>query len=221
MISLFWSRSNESIFCKIFISGIDEKRSNYDRIRKRGESLSGERGACVCVSLRFCMHIFSAHKNQLDLAIARPWLANCLCNNNKQNCKNKNQTDRPRDRREFKYGYIVRARNESESRFVLRARGINIWLHTVVQNSQESGRKYWATGLPVRSFARKGRSFACSTLLASLASSAHSFAHSLHCAYSFTHALPNWGYSEWLMLGYQPVLNHSGLAQPKFITIKI
>ena len=51
--------------------------------------------------------------------------------------------------------------------------------HTVGQNSQELGRKHWATCSSVRSFARSAHSFACtvhsfacSTLLASLARSA-------------------------------------------------
>ena len=43
---------------------------------------------------------------------------------------------------------------------------------TMGQNSQESGRKYWATRSSVRSLARTGHSFACSGLLASLAPSA-------------------------------------------------
>ena len=43
---------------------------------------------------------------------------------------------------------------------------------TVVQISQNSRRKYWATRSSVRSFARTAHSFACSGLLASLAPSA-------------------------------------------------
>ena len=43
---------------------------------------------------------------------------------------------------------------------------------TVVWNSQESRRKYWATRLSVRSFARTAHSLACSGLLTSLAPSA-------------------------------------------------
>ena len=38
----------------------------------------------------------------------------------------------------------------------------------MVQNNQESRRKYWATGLSVCLFARIAHSFACSTLLTSL-----------------------------------------------------
>ena len=42
---------------------------------------------------------------------------------------------------------------------------------TVRQNSQELGRKYWATRSSVRSFARTAHSFACAALLASLSRS--------------------------------------------------
>ena len=42
---------------------------------------------------------------------------------------------------------------------------------TVGQNSQELGRKYWATRSSVRSFARTAHLFACSALLPSLARS--------------------------------------------------
>ena len=66
---------------------------------------------------------------------------------------------------------------------------------TVDWNKQEKRRKYWATRLSVRSFARTAHSFAGSGLLASLAPSAaltHSLARSLF-------SLPrSWG-SELLM----------------------
>ena len=40
--------------------------------------------------------------------------------------------------------------------------------HTVGQNSQELGHKYWATRLSIRLFPRTAHSFACSALLALL-----------------------------------------------------
>jgi len=83
------------------------------------------------------------------------------------------------------------------------------WLScTVGQNSQESGRKYWATHSSIRSFARTAHSFACSGLLASLAPSAaltRSLARSLR-------SLPRSWESEFLMSQNDLVLSHSELA---------
>ena len=52
---------------------------------------------------------------------------------------------------------------------------------TVVWKSQGQRCKYWATCLSIRSFARTAHSFACSTLLVSLARSA-ALIHSLACS---------------------------------------
>ena len=54
----------------------------------------------------------------------------------------------------------------------------------VVQSSHELRRKYWVTHLSIRSFACTGQSYACSALLASLASST-----ALICL--LTHSLPS------------------------------
>ena len=78
---------------------------------------------------------------------------------------------------------------------------------TMVQISQESRRKYWATRLSVRSFTRTAHLFACSGLLASLTPSAaltRSLARSLR-------SLPRSWESEFLMSQNDLVLSHSGL----------
>ena len=73
----------------------------------------------------------------------------------------------------------------------------------MVDNSQEYRRKYWATRLSVRSFARTAFSFACSGLLASLAPSA-ALARSLP-------SLPRSWESELLISQNDLALSHSGL----------
>ena len=78
---------------------------------------------------------------------------------------------------------------------------------TMVQISQESRRKYWATRSSVRSFARTAHSFACSGLLASLAPSAaltRSLARSLR-------SLPRSWESEFLMSQNDLILSHSAV----------
>ena len=75
----------------------------------------------------------------------------------------------------------------------------------MVQISEKSRRKYWATRSSVRSFARTAHSFACSGLLASLAPSAaltRSLARSLR-------SLPRSWESEFLMSQNDLVLSHS------------
>ena len=63
------------------------------------------------------------------------------------------------------------------------------WQGTMVDNSQGSRRKYWATCSSVCSFARTAHLFVCSALLASLA---RSLARSLtHCAHSLNHGKVN------------------------------
>ena len=81
--------------------------------------------------------------------------------------------------------------------------------HTMVQKSQESRRKYWATCSSIRLFACTAHSFACSLLLALLA---HSAALICLIARSFTHALPSlWG--KWMirclkMTWFCPTVHH-------------
>ena len=72
---------------------------------------------------------------------------------------------------------------------------------------QEWRRKYWATRLSVRSFARTAHSFACSGLLASLAPSA---GLTSALAYSLW-SLPRSWESEFLMSQNDLVLSHSGM----------
>ena len=68
---------------------------------------------------------------------------------------------------------------------------------TVVQSSQQSGRRYWATHLSARLFARTAHAFACSALLASLA-----------CSAALVCSLPSsWDSGIFLSI-FQVVLNH-------------
>ena len=71
-----------------------------------------------------------------------------------------------------------------------------IWVGTVVQNSHESRRKYWATRSSVHSFARTAHSSACSTLLAPLCLPAP--LRSFVC--SLAHRLPSSWESEWFLV---------------------
>ena len=77
------------------------------------------------------------------------------------------------------------------------------------QNSQELGRKYWATCSSVCSFARTTHSFACFKLLASLAPSAaltRSLAH-------FAHSLARGTVNDWMAIlsVFFPIFDHSAL----------
>ena len=69
----------------------------------------------------------------------------------------------------------------------------------MVHNNQEPRCNYWATRLSVRSFARTAHSFTCSALIAALVRLLAHFAHSLSCGKVNDR------------MGYQAVLNHSGL----------
>ena len=90
-------------------------------------------------------------------------------------------------------------------------------LCTMVQNSRESGCKYWAIGLLLCSFAHIFHSFFCSALLVLLTCSTahiHLLALALHCAYLFAHLLARClskarGKINDLIFHYKAVLNHS------------
>ena len=93
----------------------------------------------------------------------------------------------------------------------------NVGLHrTIVQNNQEYRHKYWATCLSIRLFNRTTHSFACSVLLALLASFA-----ALICLLAPSLTLPSSWDSNWLDAGIsgcsQPWWN-GGLHRPKYLT---
>ena len=80
---------------------------------------------------------------------------------------------------------------------------------TVIQNIQKYRLKYWASCSSIHSFARTTHSFACSTLLASLARSAaliHSLARLLH-------SLPSGTVNDWMAIYsvFFSILDHSGI----------
>ena len=103
-------------------------------------------------------------------------------------------------------------------------RSVGPSIHTTVGQINKKPRcKYWATHSSVRSFTRTAHSFACSTLLASLARSAaltYSLAH-------FAHSLPCGKVNDQIAIHsvFFSVLDHSAYVHPSipcyFVTTNI